>query len=73
MGLLDKVRILVGALVHKPFSPRPEKADLGEGEGGREGRGSAQAGGGMEAEPQPVPDEERVADLLARREDQEEG
>ena len=28
MGLLRKLRVLAGALVYKPFMPRPEKAEL---------------------------------------------
>jgi hypothetical protein len=73
MGLLQKVRILVGALVHKPFTPRPEKADLGQDEQrGQEGR-TAQPGAGMEAEGQTVVDRDRVAELIAQRDNQKRG
>jgi hypothetical protein len=71
MGLLDKVRILVGALVHKPFTPRPEKANLdGHPEPPRDGsepreRVLPQA---MEAA---VEDTDRVADLIARQRHEE--
>lgn len=62
MSLLRKVRVLVGALVHKPFTPRPEKADLDE------GRDLAQQGAPRPAEPAAdVVDSERVADLIARK------
>jgi hypothetical protein len=72
MGLLDKVRILVGALVHKPFTPRPEKVDL---DGGLEPRRDGvvrHAGAELEAPEAGVEDTERVADLIAQRR-QEEG
>jgi hypothetical protein len=68
MGLLRKVQVLVGALVHKPFMPRPEKADVEE-------RESA-APGPRPSPPEPVAevvDTERVADLIARRQQDKAG
>lgn len=71
MGLLRKVRVLVGALVHKPFAPRPEKVDLDkdsntpqEGEIGRDSSA-------LEAQEPEVTDTERVADLIAQRQREE--
>ena len=67
MGLLRKVRVLVGALVHKPFAPRPERVDLdkelGTPQEGETGRDSS----ALEAQEVEVPDTERVADLIAQR------
>jgi len=31
MSLLRKLRVLAGALVHKPFMPKQEKVDLDDG------------------------------------------
>ncbi len=58
MSLLRKVRVLVGALVHKPFTPRPEKVDLEEDE-------SRQAEASLAKKEPEVADSERVADLIA--------
>ena len=73
MGLLRKVRVLVGALVHRPFMPRPEKIELPQkpdaaplGEPGPELPA-------LEAEGQQVPDEGRVADLIAEQQRREAG
>ena len=71
MGLLDRVRILVGALVHKPFMPAPERVDLDEcAESPQEGR-VYQDGAALAAPEAGIEDTDRVADLLAqqRRED----
>jgi hypothetical protein len=73
MGLLHKVRILMGALVHKPFAPRPEKADLDEDDQRRQEKGADQPSAGMEAEGQTILEGDRVADLIAQRDDQAEG
>jgi hypothetical protein len=67
MGLLDKVRILVGALVHKPFTPRPEKVDLdGRAEPPQESS-VHQDGAALEAPEAGIEDTDRVADLLAQQ------
>jgi hypothetical protein len=65
MGLLAKVRILAEALLRKPFAPKREKASL------EEGAPTRQAGlpkqGALREERASVPDSERVADLIAQR------
>ena len=67
MGLLRKLRVLAGALVHKPFMPKQEKVDLDEGSSvpgdTRVSRDSPRSG----AEESGVTDGERVADLIARQ------
>jgi hypothetical protein len=67
MSLLRKLRVLAGALVHKPFMPKQEKADLDEGAKapGKEGLPHESLDSGTQ-EPDLV-DGERVADLLARK------
>ncbi len=67
MGLLRKLRILAGALVHKPFMPRQEKVNLDEEtKTPVEGRSARQ---NMEASTREsdVSDGERVADLIAKK------
>jgi hypothetical protein len=67
MGLLRKLRVLAGALVHKPFMPKPEKVDLGEGGKVTEeerSRGARLDSGEQESG---VTDGERVADLIAKQ------
>lgn len=71
MSLFRKVRTLMGALVHKPFMPRPEKVDLAgkpasppEGIPHREDATQARQQMG-------TLDEDRVADLIARRQHHE--
>ncbi len=81
MGLLRKLRVLAGALVHKPFMPRPEKADLARPEkadldegakaSGREG--SAREGLDSGAHESGLVDGERVADLLDRQRREQSG
>ncbi len=67
MGLLGKVRVLVGALVHKPFAPRPEKVDLDErSEAPREGN-EPQESVSRQAPDTRVEDSDRVADLIAQQ------
>jgi len=72
MGLFHKVRILVGALVHKPFMPRPEKVALDE----AGDKPPAPAAGPdrrlAEESPGEVADTGRVADLIARQQRGEE-
>ena len=65
MGFIDKVRILVGALVHKPFAPKPERVDLDEGAKPKER--TAQASTDPVAEDTVLEDTDRVADLIAQR------
>lgn len=62
MDLLRKVRILIGALTHAPFTPRPEKdEELPQGQGTVHGRTAL-------AEPKAeMAETERVADLIARQ------
>ena len=68
MSLLRKVRVLVGALVHKPFTPRPERVDLAE------GRDPVQKDTPRQTEPAAdVVDSERVADLIARKQSDQAG
>ena len=65
MSLLGKIRTLVGALVHKPFIPRVEKADLDEGK--EQPRPAADQGRtALEAQEPGVVDTERVADLITK-------
>ena len=71
MGLLDKVRILVGALVHKPFTPRTEKVDLDGGSEPRQGGVVRQDGTALGAPEAGVEDTDRVADLIAQRRQEE--
>ena len=65
MGLFDKVRILVGALVHKPFMPRPERVNLEKDEGPE----IPVARRNLEpvAEEEGLEDTERVAVLIAQK------
>ena len=70
MGLLHKVRILVGALVHKPFAPRPEKADLDRDDQCKLETDPAQSSIGAEAEGTTTIEDDRVADLIAQRDEQ---
>ena len=66
MGLLHKLRVLAGALVHKPFMPKPEKLDLDDEAGtlvtGEVARDSLDSGSQED-----VRDGERVADLLSEQ------
>ena len=71
MGLLDKVRILVGALAHKPFMPRPEKVDLDSGSEPPRDEVERQDGAALEAPEAGVEDTDRVVDLIAQRRQEE--
>jgi hypothetical protein len=71
MGLLDKVRILVGALVHKPFMPTPERVDLEERAEPSQESSVHQDGAALEAPEAGIEDTDRVADLLAQQRQQE--
>ena len=68
MSFLAKVRTLVGALVHKPFAPRPEKAQL---EGSHSEVPSRQHNG-LEEQAR-VDDTERVADLISQQKQDADG
>ena len=67
MGLLRKLCVLAGALVHKPFMPKQEKVDLDEEAWGpkKEGLPHERLDSGTQ-EPDLV-DGERVADLIAKK------
>jgi len=71
MGLLHKLRVLAGALVHKPFMPRPEKIDLDEGAGSSRVGPSAREGLVSGAQQQDLVDGERVADLLGKQQQEQ--
>ena len=73
MGLLRKLRVLAGALVHKPFMPRPEKADLDEGTTAPGIERSAREGLESGAQDQDLVDGERVADLLEKQKREQAG
>jgi hypothetical protein len=64
MGLLRKMRILVGALIHRPFMPRPEKAGP---ESSPERADTNEALPPLEAQVSGEIEEERVADLIAAK------
>ncbi len=71
MGLLRKIRILAGALVHKPFMPRQEKVDLDEDtktpvEGRSPRKDMTASTWGSD-----VSDGERVADLIAKKQQEQ--
>jgi hypothetical protein len=72
MGLFHKVRTLVGALVHKPFMPRPEKVALDEGEDKAAAREAAADRRLAEEGQGEVDDTGRVADLIAQQQRGEE-
>ena len=63
MSFLSKVRTLVGALVHKPFAPRPEKAHLDQ----PDVESSGQQLADLEGRDDGVAETERVADLIAEQ------
>lgn len=69
MGLLRKLRVLAGALVHKPFMPKSEKVDLDD--GGKMPTEEHPAGDHLDSgAPEPgVTDSGRVADLIASQQE----
>jgi len=70
MSLLHKLRTLVGALVHAPFTPRPDNPgpDRAPPQPQTAARPLDRAeSADLEARPPAVADTDRVADLLARR------
>ena len=67
MGLLRKLRVLAGALVHKPFMPNQDRVELDEGSdvpGETPERLDSPLSGAGESD---VTDGARVADLLGRQ------
>ena len=73
MGLLHKLRILAGALVHKPFMPKPEKVALDEEAKvpGEEGQPRQRLD--ASAQEPDVVDGERVADLIEKQQREQTG
>ena len=67
MDLLHKVRILVGALARKPFTPRPEKVDLASTPEVSEAEAARRDRSALETQEPEVEDTQRVADLIARQ------
>jgi hypothetical protein len=67
MGLLRKVRVLVGALVHKPFVPKSEKAELGERADSTQKEAARRESSTQEAQSAEGLNKERVADLIAKQ------
>jgi hypothetical protein len=72
MSLLRKVRVLLGALAHKPFAPRPEKVDLDQEPGKSAEATKPQGAPGLESRDQGVAETERVADLIAQQQREDE-
>ena len=73
MGLLHKVRILLGALVHKPFMPQTEKVELDKGRESPRTEAKDKDRPALEVREAEVQDGERVADLIAQRRRDEAG
>jgi hypothetical protein len=67
MSLLHKLRVLAGALVHKPFMPRQEKVDLDEGNAAPAKEERSREHLGSDLQGPEVVDGERVADLIAKQ------
>jgi hypothetical protein len=70
MSILRKVRVLVGAWLHQPFSPRPEKVSLDEESGREPGQEGQRDPASLEGEDAQLPDSGRVADLIAQQRDE---
>jgi hypothetical protein len=71
MSLLRKMRVLVGALVHKPFTPRPEKVDLSEDPALSPQKTAPHISPDLTERQPGVTDTERVADLIAEQKREE--
>ena len=73
MSLLHKLRVLAGALVHKPFMPKPERVELDQAAEapGQDRRPQERRGTGAQ-EPDLV-DGERVADLIEKQQREQAG
>lgn len=67
MDLLRKVRVLVGALVHKPFVPKPERTELGERSASTQEEAVGRESSTPSARSAEEPDEARIADLIAKQ------
>ena len=67
MGLLHRLRVLAGALVHKPFMPKPEKVDVDDGDKMTEEERARDARLDVGEQGTGVTDSERVADLIAKQ------
>lgn len=67
MSLWRKVRVLVEALAHRPFMPRPEKLDLDGGTASEKREQERHAPQGLATQEPEVQDTERVADLIDRQ------
>jgi hypothetical protein len=67
MGLLHKLRILAGALVHKPFMPKQEKVDLDQEAKVPEEEGLPHERLDSDTQEPDLVDGERVADLIAKK------
>jgi hypothetical protein len=67
MGLVYKFRVLMGALVHKPFMPRPGRIELEDGPALAPSEGARRDSKNLDAPEGQGLEEERVADLIARR------
>lgn len=67
MDLLRKVRTLVGALLHQPFTPRPEKVDSSERPDRPQAPAERRDGTSLERQATQTEDTERVADLIQQQ------
>ena len=67
MDLFHKVRTLIGALAHKPFTSRPDQVPLDKPGDSSQDQGKEPDRAGLNAQAPPVEDAERVADLIAHR------
>jgi hypothetical protein len=69
MGLLRKLRVLAGALVHKPLMPKSERVDLDD--GGKMATEERPPGDHLDlgAQEPGVTDSGRVADLIASQQE----
>jgi hypothetical protein len=73
MDLFHKVRVLAGALVHKPFSSRPRESDSEQSAEQPDAKAARRDVSELEKPRPRVEDSDRVADLIARRKDGESG
>jgi hypothetical protein len=71
MGLFDKVRILVSALVHKPFAPGPDREEVSKEPA--TGETMPRDSSSPAREKDLVEDTGRVADLISQRSQDEAG
>lgn len=67
MGLLRKVRVLVGALVHKPLAPKPERIELEERSDSTQKEAVGREGSTPSARSAEELDKARVADLITNQ------